>query len=110
MDMDGDSAWDYTTGDPANECDNHGTAVAGCVSAIINNSLGTVGIAPNCKAVSARTFVSNIPCNGGWSSTAIWTVNALAWAESHGVWVTNNSNYYGFTSSSIKDKYESTYA
>ncbi len=145
MDMDGDSAWDYTTGDstikvliidvgvqqdhpdlnqlpgidvtgegltgePVNECDNHGTAVAGCVSAIINNNLGTVGIAPNCKSVSARTFISSVPCTGGWSSDASWTVNALTWAESHGVRVTNNSNYYGFTSSAIKDKYESTYA
>lgn len=145
MDMDGDSAWDYTTGDsgikvliidvgvqqdhpdlnqlpgidvtgegftgePVNECDNHGTAVAGCVSAIINNSLGTVGIAPACKVVSARTFSSNIPCNGTWSSVASMTVNALTWAESNGVRVTNNSNYYGFTSNAIKTKYESTYA
>jgi len=97
-------------GEPVNECDKHGTAVAGCVSAIINNSLGTVGIAPNCKAVSARTFSSNIPCTGGWSSIASMTVNALNWAEGQGVRVTNNSNYYGFTSSAIKDKYESTYA
>ncbi len=144
MDMDGDSAWDYTigdstikvliidtgvqqdhpdlnqlpgidvtgegfTGEPVNECDNHGTAVAGCVSAIINNSLGTVGIAPGCKVVSARTFISSLSCNGSWSSTASWTVDALTWAEGQGVRVTNNSNYYGFTSNAIKTKYESTH-
>lgn len=146
MDMDGDSAWDNTTGDPAikvliidvgvqqdhpdlnqlpgvdvtsegpgaggptNVCDNHGTVVAGCVSAIINNSLGTVGIAPGCKAVSARTFIANLDCSGSWSSIASWTVNALAWGETTGVRVTNNSSFYGFTSNSIKDKYESTYS
>ena len=146
MDMDGDSAWDYTTGDsgikvliidvgvqqdhpdlnqlpgvdvtsdgpgaggPENVCDNHGTVVAGCVSAIINNSLGTVGIAPGCKVVSARTFIANLSCDGSWSSIASWTVNALAWGETTGVRVTNNSSFYGFTSNSIKDKYESTYS
>ncbi|MCI0531382.1 MAG: S8 family serine peptidase [candidate division Zixibacteria bacterium] len=142
-DMDGDSAWDVTTGcatikvliidvgvqqdhpdinqlpgenfngeggqgGPINSCDNHGTAVAGCVSAIINNSLGTVGIAPDCKSISAKPFVSNVPCDGGWSSSAARTVNALAWAQTQGVRVTNNSNYYGFTSSSIDDKYSDT--
>ena len=42
-------------GGPVNDCDNHGTAVAGCVSAIINNDLGTVGIAPDCQSASVRT-------------------------------------------------------
>jgi len=31
-------------GGPVNACDNHGTTVAGCVSAIMNNNLGTIGI------------------------------------------------------------------
>jgi subtilisin family serine protease len=97
-------------GGPVNECDNHGTAVAGCVSAIINNALGTVGIAPGCVILSARAFTSDIPCTGGWAGNASGTVNALTWGESQGVRVTNNSNYYGFTSSAIEDKYASTYA
>ncbi len=97
-------------GGPVNECDNHGTAVAGCVSAIINNSLGTVGIAPGCKSVSARTFISNLTCDGSWSAEVSWTVDALTWAEGQGVRVTNNSNYYGFTSNAIKTKYESMHA
>lgn len=97
-------------GGPVNACDNHGTAVAGCVSAIIDNHLGTVGIAPDCPSASARTFISNIPCTGGWTSVASWTVETLAWAESIGARVTNNSNFYGFTSSAIAQKYADTRA
>lgn len=143
-DMDGDLAWDLTTGvatikvlvidvgvqqdhpdinqepgadftgepgdgGPINICDNHGTAVAGCVSAIINNSLGTVGIAPECVVLSVRPFISTVPCNGTWSSDAMATVNALAWGASQGARVSNNSNYYGFTSSAIASTYATTY-
>jgi subtilisin family serine protease len=143
MDMDGDQAWDTTTGssikvliidtgvdpvhpdinqlpgadftsdggggEPINACDNHGTPVAGCVSASINNNLGTVGIAPNCKSISARTFISSMACNGNWSSNSSWTVDALNWGASQSVRVTNNSNGYGFTSSAIAAAYTSTY-
>ncbi|MGH8015232.1 MAG: S8 family serine peptidase, partial [Candidatus Zixiibacteriota bacterium] len=104
---------DFTTdlgnGEPINACDNHGTPVAGCVSARINNSLGTVGMAPNCPSISARTFISNFACDGSWSSIASWTVDALNWGASQGVRVTNNSNYYGFSSSAIAAAYTSTY-
>jgi len=96
-----------TDGGPVNQFDNHGTAVAGCVSATINNSLGTVGIAPGCLSTSARTFIA-INSNGNWTSTASWTVDSLAWAESIGARVSNNSNYYGFTSSTIATKYATT--
>ena len=41
-------------GGPGNLCDNHGTAVSGCVSGVINNSLGTVGISPGSRTASAR--------------------------------------------------------
>jgi len=98
-------------GAPFNACDNHGTRVAGCVSMIADNSLGSAGIAPGCKSVSARCFISNTPtCNGGWSSNASWTVYALQWAETNGIWITNNSNIYGFTSSAIEAKYQQTRA
>ena len=96
-------------GGPMNACDNHGTPVAGCVSAKINNSLGTVGIAPNCPSISARTFISSEPCDGSWSSTASWTVDALDWGASQGVRITNNSNQYGFSSSAIFAAYSATY-
>lgn len=96
-----------TNGGPVNNFDNHGTPVAGCVSAHINNSLGTVGIAPGCRSASARTFIS-INSNGNWTSTGSWTVNSLAWAESIGARVTNNSNIYGFSSGAIATKYADT--
>jgi subtilisin family serine protease len=94
-------------GAPINSFDNHGTAVAGCVSATINNSLGTVGIAPTTRIASARTFIS-INSSGNWTSQASWTVAALAFGESIGARVTNNSNAYGFSSVTIENKYIQT--
>jgi subtilisin family serine protease len=92
-------------GGPVNACDNHGTAVAGCVSALINNNLGTVGIAPGCRSASARTFISLNACDGSWTTSSSWTVNALAWAQNIGARVSNNSNHYGFQSSTIAAEY-----
>lgn len=96
-------------GGPVNNCDNHGTPVAGCVSAIINNSIGTVGTAPSCKVLSARSFISSLSCNGSWSGDAAGTVDALNWGVTRGARVSNNSNYYGFTSSAIAAAYTSAY-
>lgn len=100
-----------TDGGPVNECENHGTAVSGIVSATLNNNIGTAGVAPDSPVLSARTFVSNVPCDGGWSSTASWTVDALAWGQSQGARVTNNSNHYGTSLQvqAIEDKYAETY-
>ncbi|MCC6323112.1 MAG: S8 family serine peptidase [Phycisphaerales bacterium] len=97
-----------TAGDPGNSCDHHGTAVAGCISARINNSLGVVGAAPGCRVASARCFVSTIPCSGSWNASGSWTVDALNWAQSIGARVTNNSNGYGFTSGAIDTAYTNT--
>jgi subtilisin family serine protease len=95
-------------GGPVNACDDHGTAVAGCVSAVIDNGLGTVGVAPGCRSASARTFITDTASCNTWSSFSSWTVDALAWAQSIGAKVTCNSNMYGFTSSAIDDKYDET--
>ncbi|MHC4220496.1 MAG: S8 family peptidase, partial [Planctomycetota bacterium] len=95
-------------GGPVSECDNHGTAVAGCVSATMNNGLGTVGIAPGCKTVSIKTFISNLTC-AGWTSQISWTTDALAWARDNGARVSNNSNSYGFTSAAIEQMYLDTH-
>ncbi|MGP1310362.1 MAG: S8 family serine peptidase [Phycisphaerales bacterium] len=84
-------------GAPVNEWDVHGTAVAGCITALLNGQ-GVVGVAPNASLYSARPFISN--GNGsGWDGQSSWTVEALAWAQSEGVRVTNNSNRYGFVAS-----------
>ena len=94
-------------GEAVNDFDNHGTAIAGVVSAILNNEIGLVGVAPSCPSVSARTFIS-VTSGGQWTSMASWTVDALAFAESEGIRITNNSNSYGFMSSAIADKYAET--
>ncbi len=97
-------------GGPVNACDNHGTPVAGCVSAIINNGVGTVGIAPGCVSASARTFISTSACDGSWTAQGSWTVNALAWAQRIGARISNNSNFYGFQSGAIAAEYSFTRA
>lgn len=104
---------DFTTGavngvaggGPSNSCDNHGTAVAGCITGIINNSIGTVGVAPNCKVISAKVGVSITPCNGSWQGQTSWTVNAINWGIANGVRVTNNSNDYGTASTAMTNAY-----
>jgi len=100
---DPDSAGD---GGPVNDCDNHGTAVAGCATAIIDNALGIAGASPDCRTASVRTFISTDRCDLSWVSQPSWTVDALAWGESIGARVTNNSNFYGFESAAIAQKYE----
>lgn len=104
---------DFTTGaisgisggGPSNSCDNHGTAVAGCITGIINNSIGTVGVAPNCKVISAKVGTAVTPCNGSWQGQTSWTVNAINWAIGNGVRVTNNSNDYGTVSTAMSNAY-----
>lgn len=105
---------DFTTGavngvpggDPANQYESHGTAVAGCISGRIDNGIGTCGIAPSCPAVSARCFVGL--SGGGWDANYSWTANALNWAVANGILVTNNSNWYGGTSLAIEAAYATT--
>lgn len=99
------------SGGPVHICDNHGTAVSGCISAIINNNLGTVGIAPGCKVLSARPFISTSACDGLWTSRTSWIVNAIAWGSKEGARVSNDSNHYGgLASSAINAIYSSTRA
>lgn len=94
-------------GGPVNECDNHGTAVAGIVTAIINNSRGTVGVAPGAKIASARAMRST-DCNGSWLGLESATVEALQWAQSIGARVTINSNMYSFSATMIEEAYQDT--
>ncbi len=96
-------------GAPVNNCDIHGTPVAGCIVGAVNNATGGCGIAPGCKVASIRTFVSTAACNSSWVGQASWTVAGLDWALNNGVRITCNSNTYGFKSSSIDDKYLQTY-
>lgn len=94
-------------GGPVNECDNHGTPVAGCISAIIDNNRGVVGIAPGSLVISARAFVSSLDCDGSWTTQTSATIDALDFAAAIGAKVTNNSNTYGYPSEAIAYAYES---
>ncbi len=97
-------------GGPNNTCDNHGTPVAGAVSAPINDQ-HTVGAAPATISRSARVFISEVDetCSGRWTTQFSWTVNALDWAFNQGIRVTNNSNSYDQPSSTIASKYQETH-
>jgi len=97
-----------THGGPGNECDNHGTTVGGCTSAIINNGLGVTGIAPGAKVASAKYSISNVPCDGSGYFYISWFVDALDWAQTIGARVTNCSSGFG-VNSSITTKYQQTY-
>lgn len=95
-------------GAPVSNFDIHGTPVAGCVGALLeNDGVGVVGVAPSVSLWSARAFIG-VNAFGGWTAQASWTVETLAWAESIGARVTNNSNRYGFTSGAIASMYEQT--
>jgi len=97
-------------GNPVNECDNHGTQVAGCTSGIIDNGLGIVGVAPAVRSTSARMIVSNLSCDFSGTIASSWVVDALAWAESIGARITNSSWYRNAPSSAIDQKYADTRA
>ncbi len=103
---------DFTTdagnGGPVNNCDDHGTAVAGCIAATRDNGVGTVGVAPGCSVLSARVFISTAACNGAWTTSSSWTANGLSWGLAQGARVSVNSNEYGFQSNLIDDAYATT--
>lgn len=91
-------------GSPVNQFDSHGTAVAGCISGLADNALGSVGIAPRCRVASARAFIST-DAFGAWISQVSWTIAALEWGRAIGARVSNNSNSYGFESQAIAEAY-----
>ncbi|MHC4900207.1 MAG: S8 family peptidase [Planctomycetota bacterium] len=112
-DLGGIISFDFTSDDgnggPVNECDNHGTTVAGTVAAIMNNNLGVVGIAPGCSIASARYKISNVPCDGAGIHQISWYVDALQWAVDINARVTNASQSFS-PNSAITDKYAQTRA
>ncbi len=102
---------DAGNGDPISGCDRHGTAVAGCIGAQLNNGIGTAGIAPGTSIASARALISIISaCDGLWFSESTWSVDALEWAEDIGARVSVNSNEYGLPSAILSEKYLQTRA
>ena len=109
---------DFTTdansnpnGGPIGSNDNHGTAVAGCISERANNSIGSTGVAPGTRVASARIGTNyQVQDDGSVSFSAeyTWFADALYWGQSIGVRVSNNSNSLGGTSSALESAYSST--
>lgn len=94
-------------GGPNNECDNHGTAVAGTISGIMNNSLHVVGVAPQSPVVSARVVVANVPCDGAGTGDTDDIVDALQWTQNRNYGITNSSLEFSWDSA-VNQKYVDT--
>lgn len=70
-------------GEPLYEADSHGTAVAGVIGAI-NNSIGIIGVAPDCKLMSVRVL------DQGYTDNS-YLITGINWAVNHGADVLNCS-------------------
>ena len=100
-------------GDHEDECDGHGTCVASCVSGIVNNGLGSMGIAPSTRTVGMKIFnsVSFFGfCFGFLESQDSWTVAGLNQAQAIGAKITNSSWGGGAASSVVNAAFDSTRA
>ena len=99
-------------GGPNTSCDNHGTTVAGCIAATIDNNYGVVGIAPGCKVTAGKIFNEIFLiffCTPFLESQDSWTVNGINWAATAGDRVVTNSSWGGGTgSASISNAFSST--
>lgn len=103
-----DFATSVPNGGPANQFDNHGTPVAGCVSGILNNSIGIVGGAPGTRTASVKMGVSTNAL-GFFDSSAGIIASALNWSLTSGARITNSSFTF-FPSATIETAYASTRA
>lgn len=102
-----------TNGGPGGQCDNHGTAVGGCVAARIDNALGVVGIAPTCKVRAGKIFNEVFfifVCTPFLQSQDSWTANGINWAQTSGARVTNSSWGGGTASAVITTAFNNTRA
>ena len=98
-------------GSPNSTCDNHGTAVAGCVAASIDNGIGIVGVAPDCRVKSGKIFNEIFLiflCLPFLESQDSWTVAGINWAADSGARVTNSSWGGGGGSAAISSAFAST--
>ena len=98
-------------GSPNTQCDNHGTTVAGCVAATMDNGIGVAGIAPECRVKSGKIFNEIFfifICLPFLESQDSWTVSGINWAASSGARVTNSSWGGGGGSPAISSAFAST--
>ncbi|TWT41125.1 M-protease precursor [Phycisphaerae bacterium RAS1] len=97
------------SGGPVTACDNHGTQVAGVVSALMN-TLGGVGVAPGCKVVSARIGASSPavpPCGSGFTTTFGILASGINYSLTCGARVTNSS-FSTSSSAVVSSAYQNT--
>ncbi|MDG2423845.1 MAG: S8 family serine peptidase [Phycisphaerales bacterium] len=100
-----------SSGDHVTECDGHGTCVASCVSATLNNGVGSVGIAPTSRTIGMKIFnaVNFFGfCLGFLESQDSWTINGINQAVNSGARVTNSSWGGGGSSSGINAAFDSS--
>lgn len=90
-------------GGPLRSWENHGTSVAGVITAIADNGVGIAGIAPMANLVSARVYTGN--ADGTFTFFTADVAEALAWGVANGCRVSNNSNTYRNTSGLIDEAY-----
>jgi subtilisin family serine protease len=92
---------------PRNIFENHGTAVAGCTTAGMNNAVGSTAIAPDVRLAIARIGM-NYSSTGNFTSYTSWITNAIYWAQTIGASVTNFSNEMPIEASDIATAYNDT--
>lgn len=77
-------------GGPLFTYDNHGTAVAGLISATMNNGIGVAGICPGCRTVSIKIAYDTTE-SWGWTSQSSWIADGVWEAVARGAKITNSS-------------------
>lgn len=102
-----------SNGNPDTSCDNHGTAVAGCIAATIDNNQGVAGIAPHCWVRAGKIF-NEVDffgfCFGFLEFQESWAANGITWAADTGASVTNSSWGGGTPLSAITNAFNTTRA
>jgi subtilisin family serine protease len=100
-----------SNGNPSNGCDNHGTAVSGCIAATIDNNQGVAGVAPHCWVRAGKIFNEMDIfgfCLGFLEFQESWAVDGIAWAADSGARVTNSSWGGGSPLSAISNAFNTT--
>lgn len=90
-------------GQPMSIFDVHGTIMAGAMTGLTNNNFGGAGVAGGCKTVNGRAH-SSVGV-GAFFTQETWVSEALFWAQTLGVQVSNNPNIYAEQSELIEDSY-----
>ncbi|MEN8913312.1 MAG: S8 family serine peptidase [Polaribacter sp.] len=98
-----DATGNGSNGAPNEENDDaHGTACAGIIAAVANNTNGTAGVAYNAKIIPVRIAYSVSSTSTAWITNDNWIANGINWAWQNGADVLSNSYGGGSYSSTIE--------